>query len=440
MTTAPGADSAKLPLDGVRIVDLTVVWAGPYATMQLADWGAEIIRVESVHHFASATRGQMPWPPAPVVQASATGGLGWPYDEAGERPWNRTPVFNAHARNKKSVTVDLTRPEGREVLRRLVAISDGLIENNLPPNIEKQGVDWDELSKVNPQLIMVRMPAFGLQGPYRGYRTWGNHMEALVGHTLIRTYPDLSPEYAPTGVPADAAGGVGGAFAFLMGLRQRRRTGQGVLIEAATAENFVSFLGEFVMDYAMNGRTWEQMGNRHWWWAPHNVYPCPGTERWVTIAVRSEDEWRALLDVMRREDLAADPRFADMASRYRHQHALDEIIAAWTRQHDAYWIMYRLQERGVPAGVLMHEGDVLESRQHEARGFFQEIDHAESGRYRHVGRLWQASETPPRPARGAPLLGQDNEYVYRELLGYSAEEYRAFEAQGHIGMDYPRTM
>ena len=437
---AEASANGRLPLAGLRIIDLTVVWAGPYATMQLADWGAEIIRVESIRHFASATRGQMPWPPPAFVAATASGGFGYPYDEAGARPWNRTPVFNAHGRNKRSMTVDLTKPEGREVLHRLVAASDGLIENNLPPNIEKQGVRWEDLSAINPRLIMVRMPAFGVDGPYRDYRTWGNHMEALVGHTLIRTYPDLSPEYAPTGVPADAAGGVGGALAFALGVRMRERTGEGVLIEAATAENFVSFLGEFVMDYSMNGRTWEQMGNDHWWYAPHNVYRCYGTDRWVTLAVRSEDEWRALLDAMRRPDLADDERFVTMPARYKHRRELDPIIAAWTADRDPYWVMYRLQERGVPAGVVMHESEALESRQHAARGFFRDVDHPEAGRYRNVGPLWRASATEHPPARPAPLLGQDNEYVYRELLGYSPEEYRQFEEQGHIGMDYPRGM
>ncbi len=434
----PSTTNARLPLAGVRVLDLTVVWAGPYATMHLADWGAEVIRIESVRHFASATRGQLPYPPAAFVQATSAGGMGYPYDEAGARPWNRNAIFNAHARNKRSMTVDLTRPEGRDVLHRLVAASDVVIENNLPPNIEKQGISWEALSAVNPQLVLVRMPAFGIDGPYRGYRTWGNHMEALAGHPLIRAYPDLSPEYAPTGVPADAAGGVSGALAVVLGLRQRAKTGHGVFIEAATAENFVPLLGEFVLDYSLNARTWEQMGNDHWWWAPHNVYRCHGADRWVTLCVRNEDEWRALLDAMRRPELADDPRFADMACRHEHRRALDALIGEWTATRDAYWIMYRLQERGVPAGVVMSEVDALENRHHAARDFFQEIDHPESGHYRHVGRLWQASETPQPPARHAPLLGEDNEYVYKQLLGFTDEQYRAFEAAGHIGMDYPR--
>jgi benzylsuccinate CoA-transferase BbsF subunit len=211
-----------------------------------------------------------------------------------------------------------------------------------------------------------------------------------------------------------------------------------VLIESATAENFVSFLGEFVLDYSMNGRTWEQMGNDHMVWAPHNVYRCAGDERWVTIAVRNDEEWAALCDAMRRPDLVTDPRFATASERHAHRREVDPIVEAWTCERDAYWVMYRLQECGIAAGVTMSESEVLESRQHEARGFFQEVEHPESGRYRHTGRLWNASKTERVPARPAPLLGQDNEYVYKDLLGFSDEEYRRFEEAGHIGMDYPK--
>jgi crotonobetainyl-CoA:carnitine CoA-transferase CaiB-like acyl-CoA transferase len=323
------------------------------------------------------------------------------------------------------------------VLHRLVAQADGLIENNLAPNIEKLGITWEQLSAINPNLILVRMPAFGITGPYRGYRTWGNHMEALTGHTLIRTYGHVSPEYAPNGVPSDAAGGVAAALGFMLGLRQRRKTGKGVFIESATAENFVSFLGEFVLDYSMNGRTWEQMGNDHMSWAPHNVYPCAGEERWVTIAVRSDAEWAALCEVMRQPELASDPRFAEQSTRHANRAELDPLIAAWTEAFDPYWVMYRLQERGIAAGVVMSDSELLESRHHEARGYFQEIDHPESGRFRHTGRLWHASKTEHPTPRHAPLLGQDNEYVYKTLLGFTDEEYRAFEEAGHIGMDYP---
>ena len=334
------------------------------------------------------------------------------------------------------MTVDLTRPEGRDVLRRLVEVSDGLVENNIRGTVDRLGLNWEELSPINPQLVLMRIPSFGIDTPYQRYRTYGVHMEALAGHGVTRSYPDLSLDYAPSGVPSDAASGVGSAFAFLMGLRQREKTGKGLLVELATTENFVPLMGEFIMDYTMNGRLWEQMGNDHFFLAPHNVYRCQGEDRWVTIAVRHEADWAALCRVMANEELARDSRFTDMATRHANRRELDAIIGAWTAPREPYWVMQRLQQVGVPAGVVMSEADAYEDRQHEARGFWQEIAHPEAGTHRHVGRAWRASKTPHPPPRHAPLLGQDNEYVYRQLLGFSESEYERFEQEGHVGMDY----
>ncbi len=437
-TVPPAGATGRLPLEGVRILDFTVVLAGPYSTMHLAEWGAEVIRVESLQHFANATRGLMARPSPEIVTAQmlSTAGLGYPDADAGERPWNRSSAFNHHSRNKLSMTIDLSRPEGQEVFERLVAVSDGLIENNLPQNIERLDVNWERLSAINPRFVMLRMPGYGLQGPYRNLRSMGMHMEAFSGHPAIRSYPGLSLEYVPLGVPSDAAGGAGAAFSFTMGLRYRDRTGHGLLIEQATTENFVPLIGEFVLDYSMNGRTWEQMGNNDVWMAPHNAYPCQGLDRWVAIAVRSEEEWRRLCESMRREDLIEDPRFADMAARLANRAELDAIVSEWTSPRDRYWIAHRLQRVGVPAAPVMTEADVYEDPHHQARGFLHEVPHPETDTYRHVGRSWSGSAIPEFAPRHAPLLGEDNEYVYRELLGFSDAEYRRFEELGHIGDTY----
>jgi len=433
---APNGASSRLPLEGIRILDFTVVWAGPYATMQLAAWGAEIIRIESIHHFPRATRGMMARPPQALMEVTTLGGMGYPDSVPGEHPWNRVPFFNHHSRGKRSMTIDLRQPEGQAVLDDLLRISDGVIENNLPPNIEKQGLTWERVRQANPSAVMLRVPAFGLTGIYRNYRTFGNHMEALAGHPVIRAYPHLSLDYAPSGVPADAHSGVGTALAFLMGLRQRRKTGEGLMIELATAENWVPTIGEFIMDYTMNGRVWTQMGNEHWWVAPHNVYQCQGYDRWVAIAAWDDDQWRALCAVIGQPELAGDPRFLTLAARYEHRLELDEVLRAWTAEKDGHWIARRLQQAGVPAGLVMNEADAYEDVHLYARDFWQEIDHPEAGRHRQVGQLWKASKTALGPQRPAPLLGQDNEYVYRELLGFSEERYREFEARGHIGTEF----
>tara|TARA_B100000029_G_scaffold487687_1_gene543450 strand:- start:3979 stop:5310 length:1332 start_codon:yes stop_codon:yes gene_type:complete len=427
----------SLPLKGMRILDITVVWAGPYSTMQLADWGAEVIRIESTKYFAATTRGQMARPPQGVVDGGTSTGMGYAWREAGERPWNRHAIFNAHARNKLSMTVDLTKPEGQEVFERLVEKSDGLIENNLPQSMDKQGIGWERLSKINPKLVMLRMPAFGLGGPYRNYRTWGNHMESISGHPLIRTYPDLSPEYAPAGVPADAAGGIGAALGMLMGRRYVRRTGKGLMIEAPTAENFVPLLGDFVMDYSMNGRLWTQMGNEHWYLAPHNVYRTQGEDAWVTIACWNEDQWKSLCEIMRMKDLATDPRFKDNESRYKNRKELDAIISEWSQDRQASWIMDKLQLEKVPSGIVMNERDATEDRHLHEREFFSSIEHPEVGTHKHVRTPFKSGNHENVGARrAAPTLGEDNEYVYKTVLGYTDQEYADFEEKGHIGTEF----
>jgi crotonobetainyl-CoA:carnitine CoA-transferase CaiB-like acyl-CoA transferase len=424
-----------LPLKGIRILDVTVVWAGPYGTMQLADWGAEVIRIESIKHFATSTRGTMARPPKEFVGLRNTG-FGYPDDEPGERPWNRNAIFNSHARNKLSMTVDMTSPEGQKVFEKLLAVSDGVIENNVSISMEKLGVTWERVSKINPQIVMVRMPAFGVEGPYKNYRTWGNHMEALAGHPLLRAYPDEDPSKGPSGVPSDAAGGIGGALAFVMGLRYRKKTGKGIFIEAPTAENFVPLLGDFVMDYTMNGRVHTQLGNQDLYMAPHQAYRCQGEERWIAIACRTDAEFQKLCEVMGKPGLAKDERFCNSLDRWKNRRALDGIIQEWTLTQEARPLMERLQAAKVPAGMVMDESDVLADPHVKARGFFQKVTHPEAGTHLNPTFAWKMSKTPNEIRRYAVRLGEDNEYVYKKVLGFSDEEYRKFEEAGHVGMDY----
>ena len=435
MSDSPVPGTGRLPLEGLRILDVTVVWAGPYGTMHLADWGAEVIRLESIRHFATSTRGQLARPPIEMVRLRNTG-MGYVDDDPGERPWNRQAIFNTHGRNKLSVTMDLTTPEGQETLERLVASADGFLENNVTISMERLGITWERLSAINPRLIMVRMPAFGNEGPYKNYRTWGNHMEALAGHPLLRAYPDEDASRGPSGVPSDAAGGIGGALAFVMGLRHRNKTGKGILIEAPTAENFVPFLGDFVMDYSMNGRVHTQLGNGHPFLAPHNVYKCAGDERWITIACRNDDEFRTLCQEMGSPALADDPRFADSLNRYKNRRELDAEISRWTAEQDAYETMSRLQAVGVPAGMVMDESDIHNDPQVKERGFFQEVTHPEAGTHLNPTVGFQLQNTPFEIRRHAVRLGEDNEYVYKQIAGYTDEEYDNLVKLGHVGMDY----
>ena len=433
---APGG-APRPPLAGVRILDLGIIYAGPYGSMLLADWGAEVIRLENVNVFQPQTRGYQPRPSRDLVEALKGWRYGYPNYDPGPRPWNRHPLFHSNGRNKLSMTVDLRKPEGLDIYRRLIRISDVFMENNVPSTVERLGVvDYDTLRRENPGLIMLRMPAFGINGPYKNYRALGMHMEGAVGHTWVRGYTDSDPSMRGDIVAADATAGLAAAFAVVLALRHRRRTGQGQLIELATAENFIPFVSDSIMDYSMNGRVQGSLGNRHRWMAPHGCYPCQGEDRWIAIAVATDQQWQALCRVMGDPPWCSDERFADSHSRWRNQDQLDDHLAAWTRGQDATALMLRLQEHGVPAGHVANEHDVVTDPHLRARGFFQNLPHAEAGAYDYPATLWRVDGERNPLRLPPPLLGEHNEYVYKELLGYSDEDYRRLEAEGHVGMDY----
>lgn len=429
----------RLPLEGLRVLEITVVWAGPYCGSFLADLGTEVIRVESTKTFVPLTRGAAPHPDQAVIDNLPLYSGGVPGRVPGARPFNRSPMFNSHARNKRSMTVNLLDAGGREIFDRLVGISDVLIENNPTETMEKLGITYESLRAVKDDIIMLRMPAYGSTGPYRNYRAHGVHIEGVVGHTMLRGYPDTDPSYNTTVLMSDAAAGAQGAFAALAALHHRKRTGRGQRVELGQAENVFSYLGEYYLDYAMNGRTHETLGNRHPR-ALQGCYPCapePGNaDRWVAITVYDREQWQALCDIIGAPDLAADRDLDDADARRRRHDAIDVRIAEWTRTRTPQAAMRTLQERGIPAGAVLNQADAFADPHIQSREFFAESYQEDCGAHWYPGPLYKMSATPLGIRRGPVMLGQDNEYVYRELLGYSAAEYAAFEAAGHIGTDY----
>ena len=429
----------RLPLAGLRVLEITVVWAGPYCGSFLADLGAEVIRVESTKTFVPLTRGAAPHPSQAVIDNLPLYSGGVPDRVPGARPFNRSPMFNSHARNKRSMTVNLLDAGGREIFDRLVAVSDVLIENNPTETMEKLGITYESLRAVKDDIIMLRMPAYGSTGPYRNYRAHGVHIEGVVGHTMLRGYPDTDPSYNTTVLMSDAAAGAQGAFAALAALHHRKRTGQGQLVELGQAENVFAYLGEYYLDYAMNGRTHETRGNRHPR-ALQGCYPCApedgDADRWVAITVYDGAQWQTLCDIIGAPDLAADRELDDADARRLRHDAIDVRIAQWTRTQTPQSAMRTLQERGIPAGAIMHQADAFADPHLQSREFFAAAWQEDCGTHLYPGPLYKMSATPLGIRRGPVMLGQDNEYVYRELLGYSAAEYAAFVAAGHIGTDY----
>lgn len=307
----------RLPLEGIRILDMTVVWAGTYCATLLADMGAEVIRVESIKTLAPITRGTRAHPSKAEIEGLPPFVGAMPNREPGNRPWNRYPLFNAHGRNKLSMTVDLLRPKGMQIFTELVKISDGLVENNVTETMTKLGISYEMLTEHNPKFIMLRMPAYGNSDRYENYRSLGVHMEGVIGHTLLRGYSDMDPSANTNVYGADATGGMQGAFAMMAALHYRNRTGKGQLIELAQAENMIPYLGQFFMDYTMNGRDHSTLGNRHPT-AIQGCYRCKGDDRWVNITIYNNDDWTRFCEVLGNPDWVRNHRFQSANSRYTH--------------------------------------------------------------------------------------------------------------------------
>ena len=428
---------ARLPLEGIRILDMTVVWAGTYCATLLADMGAEVIRLESIKRLPPITRGYIPYPPKEVIEGLPAFVAAMPGREPGSRPWNRYPLFNAHGRNKLGMTVDLTQSSGMDIFKRLVAVSDAFVENNVTETMDKLGISYEMMRQINPRIIMLRMPAYGNSGAYSNYRSLGVHMEGVIGHTIVRGYEDMDQSSSTNVYAADAAGGAQGAFAMLAALHFRKRTGKGQLIELAQSENMMPYIGRYFMDYSMNGRDSSTLGNRHTS-AIQGCYPCAGEDRWVNITLFDDGDWSAFRGALGNPDWALDERFSTHPGRYENQRALDTHISEWTRKHGHYEVMHILQNVGVAAGAVMDQRDAFEDPHLQERGIFEEVYHEDvGGSHLYVGAPYRMSDMPIRIRRGPVQLGQDNEYVYKQVLGVSDKEYAELEQMGHVGMDFP---
>jgi benzylsuccinate CoA-transferase BbsF subunit len=414
---------------------MTAVIGVPYGTLMLADMGAEVIRLESTKFWVSTTRGYLARPDPSVVPSMGPVARGYPDLDPGKRPWNRFALFNCHAVNKRSMTVDLGQPEGREIVHDLARVSDLFIEN-MPGVTEKLGIDYPSLRRVRPDIIVVSASGMGATGPYKDLRGFGSTIEDVMGHPWLRGYVEDHPQAVTNSVASDPAAGTAVVWAAIAALHHRDRTGRGQYIDLAMAELFVHHLGSSFWDYALNGRVQRTTGNRHQYIAPHNCYRAKGEEQWVNIAVWTDEQWLALRKVMGDPAWARDPRFADGYRRFRNQDELDRHIAAWVAERSAHEAQETLQRAGVAAGAILSVADIYRDPHLRQRGLYQRITHPEAGTHDYPVSLWRMSETQFEVRHAPPLLGEDNPYAYRDLLGYSASEYRRLEQVGHIGMDY----
>lgn len=409
--------SSRAPLRGLRVLDASHVWAGPQVGRILALLGAEVIKVESLHHL-DELRGRR----------------SQSYEMSAGEHWNKRAPFNVVNVNKLSLAVNLRHPRGVELVKRLAAVSDVFIENYRVGTMDKLGLGPSQLAELNPGLIYVTMPAFGLDGPWRDYIGYGINQEHLSGQGWLTGYEGEGP--MKSGVnhcdPLTANHAVAGV---ILALLMRRRTGTGLLVEVSQLESSVSLVGPYLLYSQLSGEEAGRTGNRHPWAAPHGVYRCQGTDEWVALAVFNDDEFARLCAVMGRPELAQDERFATLLARKRNERQLDEIIGAWTVGLSKREVTARLQAAGIAAAPVMTARDLLDDPHLTARGFFKRVYREDLGYMRVPGLPLRFRRLEEAPAVAAPKLGEHNEHVLRCLLGLTEQEITPLHEEQVVGTE-----
>ncbi len=401
-------------LEGIRVVEFTQGMAGPWIGRMLAWCGAEVIRVESR---------QVPG----VVRLYVS-----PHEpEAGIQP-ELSPWFTDWDAGKLFVAMDLKQAGGVELARRLVARADIVIENHRSGAMAKLGLGWDVLEPLHPGLIGLSSSGFGDGGPHPHYVTWGPNIEAMSGLARLSGFGHRDCAMTQYAYP-DALSALHGLFAILCALDHRDRTGLGQRISIAQFETTVAMIGPQMMEQLLHHRPPQRLGNRSLHMAPHGCYPCHGEDRWCVLAVRSDAEWYALGQIPELAPLVADPRFASLPGRLAAQDEIDATISGWTAGNEACSLVEQLQSLGLAAGVVQDTEDQYQRDAHlSARGYFESIPHLRRGEVTATGIPLGLTGTPGHTTRAGASMGEDNEHVFRDLLGLSADEYAAHVAAGAV--------
>ncbi len=402
----------KQVFEGVKVADFAWVAVGPQIGRELAEHGATVVRVES-HRVPDSLRTFAPY-----------------YE--GRPGLDRAMFGVAFNTNKYSMSVNLSKPKGREIARKLVAWADLVTESFTPGTMARWGLDYESCKKIKPDIIYFSTCQQGQWGPYANFSGYGFFAAAMAGYSHLAGWPDRDPvvtynNYTDFIPPWYLTTAVIGALLY------RRKTGKGMYMEQSQYEAGATFIGPAILDYAVNGRAAERAGNRDPYMAPHGAYPCLGNDRWVTIAARTNEEWQALCRAMGYPEWTKDPRFATFLGRKANEDELDRLVAEWTKDYPDRELTALLQARGIPAGVVQTCEDMVEvDPQLRARQAFRRLPHKVMGM-----RVWNApayklSKTPDHIWKAGAIIGEDNEFVYKELLGYSDEDVASFLVEGVI--------
>jgi len=432
-----------LPLAGIRVVDISVVWAGPTAAWLLAALGAEVIHVDNPHHPIDYGRMFRMWPPESQIELPESL-LNFPEGKYGERPWNRIAFSNRAFWNRLSCCIDLDQEEGKAVFKKLISSADIFIENNGATAMENLGFAHDVLLSVNPELICINMPAWGRSGPYKNYVGMGAIHQAISGEEWIRGYDDGDHPFHNTfRYHMDSASPPMAVFGAIMGLIQRSKTQKGQWMDFAQMQAMMHHFAEIYMDAAWNDRNQRTLGNRH----PTAVQGCylcrgpqpdeetalKGGERWINITINNDEEWQGLCKVLGNPTWVKDSKFATQESRRRYHDEFDQNLEKFTILRDNFELFYVLQDNGVPAGPVEDYRDTHMDPQLNSRDFFQTISGEDVGTYRYAGFPWKFSKTQFRVTHPPCRVGEDNEYIYREVIRLTEDEIADLEEKGVIG-------
>ena len=407
-------------LDGIRVLTLEQVHALPWGTGFLADLGADVIRVESPDHLQDRKAGPFP---------DGKSGEEW-WNEAGNLVYYGT-------RNKRSLCMDVTHARGKEVFLKLVETADIVTDNFRPGTMQRFGFDHDSLSSINPRIITLSSTAYGYTGPWRRAGSRARTVDAACGLSYLTGY-EGGPSMRASNNYMDHSVGNNVAFALLLALYRRKKTGKGMRVDLTMLETGVSAVGPAILE-AQKGITRDRLGCAHWWKAPHNVYPARDDDRWIVIVVSSDEEWENLKDAMGSPDWARDTRFDTALSRWQNRHELDQLLGEWTSQHDDLELARVLQERGITAGACMTARDLVNDPHLEEREYLWEFPNAqvpEVGPRIFAGRPYRDAGNPMTLSKVAGL-GQDNETILSELASLTQSEISGLQADGVI-FDAPR--
>jgi crotonobetainyl-CoA:carnitine CoA-transferase CaiB-like acyl-CoA transferase len=403
------------PLSGIRVLDLTQVYAGPTCTRILADLGAEVIKLEGLQRMD-------------ITRNFAVNGN----DSKGDY-WNRGGYFPFRNSGKKSLTLDWSDEQAFELLKRLVPLCDIVAESFTPHVMTGKGLGYEDLKAIREDIIMISLSGYGQDGPWKDYSAYGMGLEPASGISSVTGYRGQGP--LRSGISfTDPYSGMVGAGAVLAALHYRHRTGQGQYIDLSEHEAAVPVVGYALMEQAMNGRLPERLGDRSYWYAPQGAYQCNHDDDWLVITVRNDTEWAAFCEATGHPEWAQDSRFGDVLARFENHDALDDAITSWTRTQDQHKAMHLLQKAGVIAAAVLSPKQVLLDPHLKARGFFDIIEQPDVGKKpvpKQLGAKFSAfsidCETP------APRLGEHNREVLQGLLGLSDDEIAALEERKVIG-------